>query len=99
MRVAVTRIGFRMGALALVLACICGPPAAQACATCFGASDAPMAQGMNAGIFALLGVIGFVLMGVVLFFGYLAWRVSRLGNSELDGDLPRLGESTRTSWR
>ena len=97
MKVAKKRLGLQMGAL--MLAWICSAPAAQACATCFGASDAPMAQGMNAGIFALLGVIGFVLMGVVTFFGYLAWRVSRHGNSELEEDLPGLGESTRTSWR
>jgi hypothetical protein len=29
-------------------------------------------------------VIGFVLIGVVAFFGYLAWRVSRWAESELD---------------
>jgi hypothetical protein len=91
------RIGFWLCAIAL--AWIGGAPGAQACATCFGASDAPMAQGMNAGIFALLGVIGFVLTGVVTFFGYLAWRMSRLGNAELNEDMPMLGESTRTSWR
>ena len=37
---------------------------ALACAVCYGASDAPMARGMNWGIFSLLGVIGVVLSGV-----------------------------------
>ena len=37
---------------------------ALACAVCYGASDAPMARGMNWGIFSLLGVIGSVLGGV-----------------------------------
>ena len=77
---------------------IAGTLPAQACATCFGASDSPMAQGMNLGILSLLGVIGFVLMGVVAFFGYLAWRVSRHGASHLDDELPGLGESTSANW-
>ena len=34
---------------------------AFACATCYGASDSPMAQGMNWGIMVLLGFIGAVL--------------------------------------
>jgi uncharacterized membrane protein len=72
---------------------------AQACATCFGASDSPMAQGMNLGILSLLGVIGFVLMGVVAFFGYLAWRVSRNAAAELDEELPGLGETTPANWQ
>ena len=35
-----------------------------ACAACYGASDSPMAKGMNWGIFTLLGVIVFVLISV-----------------------------------
>jgi hypothetical protein len=64
---------------------------AQACATCFGASDSAMAQGMNMGILSLLGVIGFVLLGVVSFFGYLAWRASRWTESDTDERLPAAG--------
>jgi hypothetical protein len=71
-----------------------------ACATCFGASDSPMAQGMNYGILTLLGVIGFVLLGVVTFFGYLAWRMSRVGAGERAGmELEAAGELTRAEWR
>jgi len=45
-----------------------------ACATCFGQSDSPMAQGMNWGIFTLLGVIVTVLATVATFFVYLIRR-------------------------
>lgn len=42
-----------------------------ACATCFGKSDAPMAQGMNWGIFTLLTVIVTVLATIAGFFIYI----------------------------
>jgi hypothetical protein len=47
--------------------------AAQACATCFGASDDKMAQGMNMGIVALLGVVVCVL-GTILTAGIVIAR-------------------------
>ncbi len=49
-----------------------------ACAACYGQSDSPMAQGMNWGIFTLLGVIVAVLGGVAAFFVYLARRSAAL---------------------
>jgi hypothetical protein len=49
-------------------------PAALACAACFGKSDSPLAQGMNWGIFALLGCISMVLSGFAGFGIYLARR-------------------------
>jgi hypothetical protein len=52
-------------------------PSAFACATCFGASDSPLAQGMNWGIATLLGVIGSVLAGVVAFFVHVGLRASK----------------------
>jgi len=55
------------------LAC---PEAVRACSACFGKSDSPMAQGMNAGIYALLVVIGGVLTGAASFFVFLARRAS-----------------------
>ena len=39
-----------------------------ACAACYGKSDSPLASGMNAGIFTLLGVILTVLTCFALFF-------------------------------
>ncbi len=41
---------------------------AMACPVCWGASDSPMAQGVNNGIFLLLGVIGSVQIGFIALF-------------------------------
>ncbi len=49
---------------------------ALACATCFGRSDSPLAEGMNMGILVLLGVILTVLAGFVVFFVFLARRAA-----------------------
>ena len=40
------------------------PTDAWACATCFGDPDSLMAKGTRAGVFVLVGFIGFVLFGV-----------------------------------
>jgi hypothetical protein len=50
------------------------PASVSACATCFGASDSPLAQGMNWGILTLLLIIFCVLTGIVGFFVHLGWR-------------------------
>ena len=55
---------------------------AVACATCYGASDSPMAQGMNWGIMTLLGVIGSVLFVVVAFFVHVGRKSARLNADE-----------------
>jgi len=48
---------------AIGVAAMLWPNAALACPICFGASDGPMAEGLNAGIAVLLGVTVFVLGG------------------------------------
>lgn len=53
-------------------------PSAFACATCYGASDSPLAKGMNWGIMVLLGFIGAVLVAVSSFFVYIARRASAM---------------------
>ena len=58
--------------LALALAAAAVPQSVRACAACFGASDSPMAKGMNWGIFSLLVVVVTVLGGIAAFFIYLA---------------------------
>ena len=63
---------------------------AAACATCFGESDAPMADGMNAGIFTLLIVVGGTLAGIAGFFIYIIRRGARMANLELEGDSPTI---------
>jgi hypothetical protein len=40
------------------------PRIAAACATCYGAADAPMTQGMNNGILTLIAVVGVVYVGI-----------------------------------
>ena len=50
-----------------------GADVAHACPYCYGASDDPMAKGMNNGIMVLLGVIGSVQLGFVALF-VAVWR-------------------------
>ena len=57
-------------------------PEAQACATCYGESDAPMAEGMNAGIFTLLIVITAMLGGILAFFIFIMRRSARMAAHE-----------------
>ncbi len=62
-RTARVALGLLVGALTI------GATApAMACPVCFGASDSPMAAGMNNGIFFLLAVIGMVQVGFVALF-------------------------------
>jgi len=54
------------------------PAPVRACAACFGQSDDAMAQGMNLGIFTLLIVTVFVLLGLAACGIFLARRSARL---------------------
>ena len=64
------------------------PRIAAACATCYGAPDAPMTRGMNNAILMLIGVVGLVYVGI----GKVIWdfrkRSKRL--AEKQGIRPRL---------
>jgi heme/copper-type cytochrome/quinol oxidase subunit 2 len=51
---------------------------AFACAACYGKSDSALAEGMNWGIFAMLGFIGVVLAGVAGAGIYIIRRGSRI---------------------
>ena len=50
--------------------------AAFACSACYGKSDSALAQGMNWGIYTLLGFIGMVLVGVAVFFVFIVRRAA-----------------------
>lgn len=63
-------------AIALILVSL--PSRVLACATCYGASDSPLAQGMNWGIITLLGFIGSMLAAIVVFFIYIIRRAAKL---------------------
>ena len=54
---------------------------AFACTACFGQSDSAMAQGMNWGIYTLLGVIGTVLVCIASAFVALGRRSSHTVSS------------------
>jgi Na+-transporting NADH:ubiquinone oxidoreductase subunit NqrD len=45
-----------------------------ACSVCFGASDSPLAQGTNMGVFFMLGVTVLMLTAFASFFIYLIRR-------------------------
>jgi len=64
--------------LGLGLIVLATQPSALACATCYGASDSPLAQGMNMGIMVLLGFIFCVLAAVTGFFVYIVRRANAL---------------------
>jgi heme/copper-type cytochrome/quinol oxidase subunit 2 len=71
----------------LTLAFIMAAQSLLACPACVGGkTDAEMAQGMNAGIFSLLGVIVAVLIGVASVGFYLVRRASRM--SQFTGPEP-----------
>lgn len=74
------RTGFSSFSLRLLLALAVllavSAPDASACAACFGASDSKLAQGMNAGIFALMGIIGSVLFAIAGFFWFIVRRAA-----------------------
>ena len=53
-------------------------PHAFACATCYGASDSPLAQGMNWGILVLLGFVGTVMTGIVAFFVHVGRNSAKM---------------------
>ena len=57
----------RMASFSVVVAATivsAAPTDAWACSTCFGDPDSLMAKGTRAGVFVLVGFIGFVLSGV-----------------------------------
>jgi hypothetical protein len=58
----------------LLLPAVFAPSPLFACAACYGRSDAPMAVGMNWGIFTLLAVVGAVLAGFLTFLIYAIRR-------------------------
>jgi hypothetical protein len=69
------------------------PRAAYACPVCFGQSDSPMALAMNAGIFAMLGVVAAVLVAFAMFFVRLARGERLAASAESGGAVEQLRNS------
>ena len=65
-----------MKRLLIAVAALAIPTIAAACPVCFGDPNSAMVKGTNNGIFFLLGVIGFVQIGLgAMFVGF--WRRAR----------------------
>lgn len=71
-------------AAGLLLALALSPNSLFACAACYGASDSPMAKGMNWGIFSLLGVVAVVLGSIATFFVFIGKRSASASPPEPD---------------
>ena len=70
-----------LGIAGLLVTGTLGLPAdALACVVCLGNTESSLRDGMNAGIFALLGFAGFMIVSFAIFFIYLA-RKARSASS------------------
>jgi len=68
----------RLAALSLA-AVLVTASASHACPSCYGAADSPMIAGMNVAILTMVGIISFVLSGVVAFTLMMRRRLARFG--------------------
>jgi hypothetical protein len=80
-----------LGAIALQ------PASLFACAACYGASDSPLAKGMNWGIFSLLGVVVMVLGSVATFFVFIGKKAAAAANEQPGADSTTQTEPTQKS--
>jgi len=60
------------------------PASVFACAACYGASDSPLAKGMNWGIFSLLGIVTMVLGGIATFFVYIGKKSAEVAQQDAE---------------
>lgn len=61
-----------------------------ACAACYGKSDSALAQGMNWGIFTLLGVVLTVLTCILVFFVHIIRKEEKAANNSAPVNPPKL---------
>ncbi len=73
---------FRKLVLAALALAALAPSPLFACAACYGKSDSPLASGMNAGIFTLLGVILSVLTCFAFFFVHVIRGEAKAQNDD-----------------
>jgi len=72
----------------LALLLLAQPISSFACAACYGASDSPMAKGMNWGIFSLLAVVVCVLSTFATFFVFLAKKSAAVSAEAVSDSQP-----------
>ncbi|HXR03883.1 MAG TPA: hypothetical protein VN836_04160 [Verrucomicrobiae bacterium] len=71
---------FRKPLIAALAFAAFAPSPVLACAACYGKSDSALANGMNWGIFTLLGVVLTVLTCIALFFVHIVRKEEALSN-------------------
>jgi heme/copper-type cytochrome/quinol oxidase subunit 2 len=78
--------------LLTVLACAAAfaPSTLLACAACYGRSDSALAEGMNWGIFTLLGVVLTVLTCILVFFVHIVRKEEKANSNPAPIDPPQL---------
>ena len=64
---------------------------AAACPVCFGASDSPMAEGMNAGVLVLLAVTAALLAAIA----FVGWRIAGRARDHASGEQPTAAGADR----
>jgi len=70
------------------------PGSLFACAACYGASDSPMAKGMNWGIFSLLGVVAVVLGSIATFFVFIGKKSAAAAAEQAAASAPEPTQKT-----
>jgi len=88
---------FKLLAAGLLGAIALHPASLFACAACYGASDSPLASGMNWGIFSLLGVVVMVLGSVATFFVFIGKKAAAAANEQPGTDSTTQTEPTQKS--
>jgi hypothetical protein len=75
---------------AAVGAATLAPSSLLACAACYGKSDSALAQGMNWGIFTLMGVILTVLTCILVFFVHIIRKEEKAMKDSAPPNPPKL---------
>jgi heme/copper-type cytochrome/quinol oxidase subunit 2 len=66
------------------------PSSLLACAACYGRSDSALAEGMNWGIFTLLGVVLTVLTCILVFFVHIVRKEEKASSNPAPVNPPEL---------
>lgn len=66
------------------------PSSLLACAACYGRSDSALAEGMNWGIFTLLGVVLTVLTCILVFFVHIVRKEEKANSNAAPVNPPEL---------
>ncbi|HUA39291.1 MAG TPA: hypothetical protein VMA35_12945 [Candidatus Sulfopaludibacter sp.] len=80
----------RMLLAAAIAAAVLAPSPLFACAACYGKSDSALAEGMNWGIFTLLGVILTVLTCILVFFVHIIRKEEEAAHDSVPVNPPEL---------